>query len=87
MKSVGEKKDLINKLSTDQLTALAANVKRLQKEKGWDVQDLAFYAMLSEKTIYNVLNELNNINLKTINHLGVAFEVPPLSLLVESCPG
>lgn len=51
-------------------------VKEARIKKGWDIQDLAFYSRLSEKTVYNIEERGDaNITLKTLLSLSLALEI------------
>lgn len=56
-------------------------IRELMKEKGWNNQRLSVASTLSVRTIEVILAR-KTTKLKTINQLGVLFDVDPKDLLI-----
>ncbi|MFM0089306.1 helix-turn-helix transcriptional regulator [Paraburkholderia sediminicola] len=60
---------------------LAANLRRLRRERGWSQEELAGRTELDRSFIAHVEREARNISLDNIEKLADAFEVPVFVLL------
>ncbi|MBK9929593.1 MAG: helix-turn-helix transcriptional regulator [Saprospiraceae bacterium] len=63
------------------LSAIAANVRRLRKDKGWSQEDLANFAEIDRTYVGYVENAKNNVSLRTLCKIARAFDLDVQELL------
>lgn len=68
-------------MSKNSVEVLAANVMRLRTRNKWSIQDLAFYAKMSDKGVRNVEDCVHAASLVTIDKLAKSLKVTPAALL------
>lgn len=70
-----------DRLLKEHTEAIGMRIKDLRIAKGYDQLDLAFYSMISVKTIYTIEAGCDNLTLKTLVNLADALEVKIVDLL------
>lgn len=67
----------------DGITAFGNNVRRIRKEKGLTMEELANIAEIEVSQIYRIENAIRNVRLSTVFTVARALGVPPEKLFAE----